>query len=51
MYVISAASDAISPSTSIGKIPERNAQIAPKNAKHKLFLNRTIDKIGTTDNY
>ena len=51
MYVMSAAIDAISPNTSIGQIPERTAQIAPKNVKEKIFLRRIIDRIFTTDNY
>jgi hypothetical protein len=38
MYVISAAIDAISPNMSIGQIPERKAQIAPKKKqKENIF--------------
>jgi hypothetical protein len=37
MYVISAAIDDISPNMSIGQIPERKAQIAPKKTKRKHF--------------
>jgi hypothetical protein len=51
MYMMSAAIDVISPSTSTGQIPERKAQTAPKNLKEKIFLRRIIHRIFTTDNY